>query len=121
MPVRRDHSQLLHYEAKEVVLCPSLYDLSTIEPVNHNAGHLDLLSGRLDTLELAGLRPGPAHSHHDPVSLSDQIVDNMGAVRVRARKHLERLLDTFKSGLEIGNRRWIVIDKIGGEELIQRG
>src|SRR5574337_368084 len=115
----RYHTQLLHHETKKVMLRPSFNNLSAVESVNHDTRHLDLFSSRLDPFELTGLGTGPAHTHHDPVSLGNQIVDDMCAVRVGARKHLERLFDAFESRLEIGDRRRIVIDKIVGEKLIQ--
>src|SRR5574337_157258 len=118
--MRGYHPKLLHDESKKVVLRPSLHDLPPLDPVDDNTSHLYRLPGRRDTLELAFMRSGSAYSDHHQVPLGNQIMDDMGAVGKRGRKHLECLLDPFKAGFEIRDWRRIVVDKIDREELIQR-
>ncbi len=107
--MRRYYAQLLH-EPKDVMLRPSLHDLPTLDPVDDNACHLEPLPSWRDTHKLACMRSGSGHSGHDPVSLGNQLVDDMGAVGVRGRKNSARLLDPFKSGLKTRHRWWIVVD-----------
>ena len=67
------------------------------------------------------MRSGSGYSGHHPVSLRDKIMDDMDPIGMCNRKNTERLLDTLKSRFEAGDRRWIVVDKIDGKELIQSG
>src|SRR5574337_31965 len=102
------------------MLRPPLCDLPVLESVDDNTGHLYTLSRRRDTEKLARMHTGRCHPDHYEVSLGDQFVNDGVALRRGEGKGPERLFDRFKPRPKTGDRRWIVVDKIGRKKLIHR-
>src|SRR4051794_3550677 len=92
-----------------------LDDLTLSDAPDGNRAHSDLLACRRNAEQLPNVGSVGRDPSGDPVSLSDQVLDDVGA-RGRGVEHEEDQLPAFPGGRDAGKR--VVLDEVRSQKFV---
>jgi len=115
LPQWLNHAELLQH-AQVVSVVPTLHHLAAGETKDADRRKLHRLAGRGNPYELSFMCATTYDSHCDPISLGNQIPNNIMVIGEGAAKHGDQLLDALTIGHCSGGGT--MVDEIGGEHLV---